>query len=592
MTAPREEYTGRIARWNEIIARGERRHLRISNLRLVVFAGAGVVAWLALSRGAIAPAWLLLPAGAFLLLLVAHARVLNANDRALRARQYFDRGIARLDGTWAGQGEDGGRFLAGHAYARDLDLFGRGSLFQLLNTARTEAGEETLADWLREPADVGEVRERQQAVAELRGRLDFRETLSVLAAEAHVSRTGSLSRWAAAEPVGFGALEARLFAVCAVVSAVLVGASASGLVPGVVAIGWLVVPAAIALWQKNRVWRVLRRVDSAAHDLSLLAELLDVLEQTRFESPRLASLHGTLGGDTRPSQLIGRLRRLIAARDALRNELVRPFGLLLLVRSQAAVAIDRWHQVNRVQLARWLTTIGEFEAFSSLATHAYEHPADPFPELTHDGPVLDATALAHPLIPETVAVRNDVALGGTAPHLLIVSGSNMSGKSTLMRSVGANAVLALAGGTVRAARLLISPLAIGATIKVEDSLQEGHSRFYSEILRIRDVVERTRGSLPVLFLLDEILHGTNSHDRRIGADAIVRALVDAGAIGIVTTHDLALTSLAATLGARARNVHFEDRIENGRMTFDYRMRDGVVERSNALELMRAVGLEV
>ena len=145
---------------------------------------------------------------------------------------------------------------------------------------------------------------------------------------------------------------------------------------------------------------------------------------------------------------------------------------------------------------------------------------------------------------------------------------------------------------MRAARLVLSPLAIGATIQVEDSLQAGYSRFYAEIVRIRGIVEVARGPLPLLFLLDEILHGTNSHDRRIGAQAIIKALVDAGAIGLVTTHDLALTELGPALGHRAANVHFEDRIEDGRIAFDYRMRPGVVERSNALALMRAVGLDV
>jgi DNA mismatch repair ATPase MutS len=184
-----------------------------------------------------------------------------------------------------------------------------------------------------------------------------------------------------------------------------------------------------------------------------------------------------------------------------------------------------------------------------------------------------------------------VTLGADGPRVLIVSGSNMSGKSTLLRAVGANAVLGLAGAPVRAQRLTLSAIALGATIRVEDSLQQGHSRFYSEILKIRDIVQLAKGAGPVLFLLDEILHGTNSHDRRIGAEAIVRALVGAGAIGLVTTHDLALTALAANAEVRARNVHFEDRIEDGRMVFDYRMRDGVVERSNALELMRTVGLQ-
>jgi DNA mismatch repair ATPase MutS len=168
----------------------------------------------------------------------------------------------------------------------------------------------------------------------------------------------------------------------------------------------------------------------------------------------------------------------------------------------------------------------------------------------------------------------------------------MSGKSTLLRAIGLNVVLALSGAPVRATHLSLTPLAIGATLRVEDSLQEGHSRFYAEILRMRGIVDICRGPIPLLFLLDEILHGTNSHDRRIGAEGIVQALVNAGAIGLMTTHDLALTELVSTLGSLASNVHFEDRIEDGRMVFDYRMRGGVVEHSNALELMRAVGLDV
>jgi DNA mismatch repair ATPase MutS len=194
-----------------------------------------------------------------------------------------------------------------------------------------------------------------------------------------------------------------------------------------------------------------------------------------------------------------------------------------------------------------------------------------------------------------VSVPNDVSLGGPgvqAPQVLVVSGSNMSGKSTLLRAVGVNVVLALAGAPVRARSLRLSPLAIGATLRIEDSLQEGHSRFFTEILRIRSIVDLTSGASPVLFLLDEILHGTNSYDRRIGAEAIVRALVGRGAIGLVTTHDLALTELTAALGSAAANVHFEDRVEGGAMVFDYTMRPGVVERSNALALMRAVGLDV
>jgi len=186
-------------------------------------------------------------------------------------------------------------------------------------------------------------------------------------------------------------------------------------------------------------------------------------------------------------------------------------------------------------------------------------------------------------------VANDVRLDGGL-RLLLVSGSNMSGKSTLLRTVGINAVLGLAGAPVCARRLRISPMAIGASIRVMDSLQGGASRFYAEITRLKQVLDLTAGGGAVLFLLDELLHGTNSHDRRIGAEAIVKGLVERGAMGLVTTHDLALASIVVGLGGRARNVHFQDRIEEGRMVFDYRLEEGVVTKSNAIELMRQVGL--
>jgi DNA mismatch repair ATPase MutS len=206
-------------------------------------------------------------------------------------------------------------------------------------------------------------------------------------------------------------------------------------------------------------------------------------------------------------------------------------------------------------------------------------------------PVFDSEGLGHPLIPAARRVVNDLRLGGER-RLILVSGSNMSGKSTLLRTVGVNAVLALAGAPVCALKLALSPLALGATLRINDSLQAGKSRFYAELTRLKQIVDRAAGTPALLFLLDEILHGTNSHDRRIGAEAIIRGLIDRGAVGLVTTHDLALAEVADALGARAANVHFEDHLEGGVMTFDYRMKEGIVRKSNALELMRAVGLEV
>jgi hypothetical protein len=343
---------------------------------------------------------------------------------------------------------------------------------------------------------------------------------------------------------------------------------------------------------RHRVGTVVSAVEQAAHGLRLLTQVLSRLERERFRCPLLATLRASLDSEGEPpSRRIGRLRRLMENLDSRDNVFVRVIEIFVFWTPHWAYAVESWRRHSGHAVRRWLTATGEMEALCSLASHAFEHPADPFPEFTSNAPWLEAEAIAHPLLDEKRVVRNDVRMGGDL-RLLVVSGSNMSGKSTLLRTLGVNAVLAQAGGTVRARRLVLSPLAIGASIRVTDSLQGGVSRFYAEILRIRQILDQTSQSLPVLFLIDEFLHGTNSHDRRVGAEALVRSLVDRGAIGLITTHDLALAHIADVLAGQAANVHFEDHIEDGRIHFDYIMRPGVVRKSNAIELMRSVGLEV
>jgi DNA mismatch repair ATPase MutS len=264
--------------------------------------------------------------------------------------------------------------------------------------------------------------------------------------------------------------------------------------------------------------------------------------------------------------------------------------VLLLWTAHVALAIERWRMRSGSRVGDWIEAVGEIEALASLASFAFEHPEFAMPEVVETPPHFDAQSLGHPLIPADRRVTNDLRLDATL-RLLVVSGSNMSGKSTMMRSVGIAAVLAMAGGPVCARSLRIAPTAVGASIRIADSLQENASRFYAEILRIRQVLELSKQG-PLLYLLDEVLAGTNSHDRRIGAEAIVGGLVERGAVGLVSTHDLALAQIADSLGPAAANVHFEDHIEDGRVVFDYRMRPGVVTKSNALELMRSVGIEV
>ena len=596
MTDPRAEYERRLAAWRERIAALDRINFIISNARLAIALIGAALLWLAFVRASISPLW---PVGAWLsfgALAVIHAKRLQGVERARAAERVYLRGLDRLNGRWADSGRvdvrDGAAFLDGHAYAGDLDLFGAASLFALLNTTRTEIGELTLADWLRAPAPLEEVRARQAAVDELRSMLDFKEDVAVLASESPVGRTGLLAAWAGSPPVRFSPALRIGLAACALVTIVLAVVVYRDVIAPEWLFGWLFAQIGIVSIWRRQFHAVLHAIDTPERDLGLLAGVLARIESERFTAPRLVALEQTLLTDgVPPSRRIAQLRTLVSWLDSTHNMMFAPIAFVLLLRQQLAIAIDRWHQAYGPAVAEWLRAVGEFEALAALATFAYERPEDPFPELADQGPAYEADDLGHPLIAAAVSVRNDVHLGAGGPRVVIVSGSNMSGKSTLLRSVGVSVVLALAGAPVTARRLRVSALVLGATLHIEDSLQAGHSRFFAEILRIRTIADAARGPVPLLFLLDEILHGTNSHDRRIGAEGIVRALVGLGAIGLVTTHDLALTELPATLSS-AVNMHFEDRLEDGKMIFDYRMRPGVVEHSNALALMRAIGLDV
>ncbi len=591
---PGAEYRTRLERWRGVFRNAERQSVRLGNYRLAVAGVFAVLAYLAFVRDALSGWWVLTPIAAFVALIVIHERIARSQSFAKRGITYYERALLRVDGGWPGTGSSGDELLdPAHVYAGDLDVFGKGSLFELISTARTAAGERRLASWLSNPAPASEVHERQPAVVEMRDEVQLREDLALLGEDIRAGvHVDLLTAWGSAPPVHFitGArLIAAVLAASSIVTFVGFMAHWFGLRPFLIA-------AAMALSMgfalRHGVERVISSLDEPVHDLEILSLLLARLEKASFESPQLRRLRADLETEgLSASAAIARLGRWMELLDSSDHLVLRLIGPAVLWRAQAAMAIEAWRRGTGPQIGRWIAAIAELEAISSLASFAFEHPGATFPELLEGGPRFEATGLKHPLMGVGQAVANDVMLGDEM-RLWIVSGSNMSGKSTLLRSIGLSAVLAWSGAPVTASRLRISRLAVGASIRIVDSLQDGKSRFYAEITRLRQIVALTEQSTPVLFLLDELLSGTNSHDRRIGAEAVIRTLVHRGAIGLVTTHDLALTRICEEFGSRAVNVHFEDHLEEGRMSFDYRLKPGVVERSNALELMRAVGLEV
>ena len=554
-----------------------------------------VIAAVSLGAGRMSAWWLLLPIAALAVLGVIHDRVDRALRHAARGIAYYERALARLENRWIGTGSAGERFRdPHHVFSEDLDLFGSGSLFELLSTARTRMGERLLAGWLLEPGELNEVASRQESIRELRPGVDLREEIALMGEDLRAALDDRrLGEWGT-EPRGVFFAGARWIALILAVAAV--ATLVTGLSDWTSFRPFLLVVLAELIFMmvtNKATGQVAQSVGTPAHELRLIALLLERLEREPFTSPGLAAMRGRLLVDGTPAtRQIRRLVNLVDRLDWARNLFFRLPAAALLWMPQFAMAIEKWRMRYGAQVAGWVAAIGEFEAMSSLACFAYERQEAVFPDLAESSECsYDAEGLIHPLIARSEAIANDVKLGGDI-RLWIISGSNMSGKSTLLRAVGISVVLAWAGAPVTATRLRLSKLRLGASMRTSDSVTDHRSRFYAEISRLKDVVDLARSGQPLLFLLDELLSGTNSHDRRLGAQALLIGLVERGAIGLATTHDLALAEIAEQLSGRAINVHFEDHLEGGEIRFDYHLRPGVVARGNALELMRAVGLDV
>jgi hypothetical protein len=588
-----EEYALRRKLRMRRVSGYEKIHIHIGNLRLLLALLAGLVLWASIYRHAFSPWWILLPIAAFAGLAIYHARILRAQELARRAVAFYENGLARLEDRWHGIGATGERFLdPHHIYAADLDLFGKGGLFQLLSAARTGMGEETLVQWLLSPSPAPQIQERHICVAELRDQLDLREDLAVLGEEARVGvHPVSLRKWTEA-PSRIGPLWVRWLALSFALLAAF-GVLVWSLWGSVALLVLVLIAEAILKYRLRHFLEESQHgAEHALRDLDLLTAVLDRIEAQKFHAPRLLALQAELSSShIASSRAIARLRTIVELIQAQHNPVFQLLDVPLMYSVQLAFAAEHWRRQHGVALQSWLHAVGEIEALLSLAAYSFEHPHDPFPEFAGGNAFFAAEDLGHPLLPVASCTRNSVGIGGET-RVLLISGSNMSGKSTLLRAVGLNTVLAMAGAPVRARRLRLTPLQVGASIRVNDSLQEGSSRFYAEITRLRQILDLTASAPPLLFLLDELLQGTNSKDRRIGAEGILRALVQRDAIGLVSTHDLALTEVSAPLDQHLKNVHFQDEMENGRMKFDYRLREGLVTKSNGLELMRSIGLDV
>jgi hypothetical protein len=602
-SAARDVYDARLAAAASEFARVESRWNRVANARLVAFGLAvAAAAWALWGRASLG--W---PLAALLLVLFAvlalyHSRLGRARARLATLCALQAEALARLDRRWNDLPPAWMPDVpADHPYATDLDIVGPASLLRLLDTTTTSMGRATLAAWLLAPTDAATVRARQGAAGDLATRLDLRQEVELrgrLAVETDADPEPVLT-WAetpAAMPPWLGWFSW----IGPLIIFTLGVAQLGGMIDRPLWIAPLVVNLLVGATAGRRAYATIAAVATGQRAIAGYAAQLELLTAADFHEPALRAMQQALGsGDRAAPAMLRRLGRLAGMAIPPSSVLYWPLQALTLWDVHVHAALERWKREGGQHARQWLTLLGEAEALAALAGLSYDHPQWTMPTVDDGEDVFRATSLGHPLLRDDARVGNDVVIGPPGTFLL-VTGSNMSGKSTLLRAVGVNAVLALAGGPVCAGALRLPPVELWTSSRVQDSLERGVSFFLAELQRLKLIVDaarraRERGGPLVLYLLDEILQGTNTAERSIAARRVIAYLVEQGAIGAVSTHDLALAD-DPRLAALARAVHFTDTVGEGPdappMSFDYRLRPGVATTTNALRLMRLIGLEL
>jgi MutS domain V len=607
---PKRVYDARVLEFTRQAEALSARSNLVSNLRGTCFLGALITGFTALNDEYRALAWACgaLLAG-FAVLIWWHARVLQQEDAVLRRLQ-VNRDASRRCGKDFRELDDGAEYKNPlHPYADDLDIFGRASLFQLVNVARTQFGRKRVAAYLMNRAAPDEIANRQAAARELEPQLEVRHQLEAFGLaqveplQARPERATKkrpqvdldpLLAWAEGPSVLLQSKSLMVVATLAppITLAWMVWCFVHGLHP-INYVLPIIAQAILVLSAQRQVSFVFSVVSSHQGAFLRFGPMLRLIEQLKPQSELLTELQGMTRSaqGQPPSEMMRRFENIVSWFELRHNGLIYPFvNVLLLWDFHCVFQLERWQQKSGKQLRGWFHALGEFEAVSSLASFAHDHPSYAWPTVETGAQQFVARGLGHPLIVEGRVV-NDVQLVG-AGRALLVTGSNMSGKSTLLRAMGLNAVLAQAGAPVCASELSLGPLAVRTSMRISDSLDQGVSHFYAELRKLKAVLDSLNGGVPVFFLLDEILHGTNSEERQVGARWVLGELLRRGALGAVSTHDSGLCELPEPLMGLVQQVHLRETAIGDALTFDYKLREGPVQAGNALKLMRSIGIPV
>lgn len=604
---PAEMYTAR----RNVFARERdeyhRQRMAAANLTVLLFFAPAAFIILAIG---VQSGWWLIPAALLWVacgfFFVRQGRLEARHRRFLTLAEINDEGLHRLERDWPAMPlrEPPEPPTPTPSFAGDLDLLGHASLQHLLNNASTPAAQQRLTNWLLAPAAPDEIRDRQQSVAELAEMVDFRDELTLFGRLSGMTPVAyqRFLEWAEQEP--WLLTHPALIWTSRILPVLTVGLLVLNLA-GIVRLPiWLLFLGASILFTASYGKQIEELIDQVSERQAVFQPYEGIFAQVErqpFEAERLRRVQRDLAAEEiNADEQMRRLGRILQFGDFRLSMFFPIIQAFLLWNFHTLWLLEGWQRTAGRRVRVWLETLSELEAISALATLAADNPTWAFPEIiekTADEPAISARNLGHPLLPPTVCVGNDVSIGPVG-RFLFVTGSNMSGKSTLLRAIGVNIVLAQAGGPVCAESMRLMPLTLATSIRVQDSLEYGISYFMAELRRLREVVEIARttteaGERQLLFLLDEILHGTNTSERQIAARQIIRTLLRYGATGAVSSHDLSLTETPDLTDARDA-VHFTETFTRGpdgpAMSFDYQLRPGVATSTNALKLMEMVGL--
>lgn len=493
--------------------------------------------------------------------------------------------------------DDGKEFLpAEHPYANDLDIFGRASLYQYCNRTTSDMGSLILSQWLLLPATTAVILQRQEAVKELSAKTEWRQQLEACGKEQKITADTQtrLQEWLLAEPhfINNNFWKALQYVVPAIIIAAL-ALNIAEVITNPVRNMFLLASALIALVVAKKIAPLHQQVSKMAEELSVLANSIKLVEQNHFNASLLQSAQGKFVlENTRASIQLKQLKKIVERLDLRLNFIVFiPLAIVLQWDIQQAMALEKWKQRNRKNINDWFEAIGQFEALHSFAGLAFNHPEWCFPHFKEEHFYIRGENIGHPLINATKRINNNISINSNQ-ELMLITGSNMAGKSTYLRSIGVNTVLAMAGAPVCAAAFTLSPVQIISSMRIADNLEESTSTFYAELKKLKAIIDKVNAGEKIFILLDEILRGTNSLDRHTGSVALVKQLIKHKAACIIATHDVELAKLKEQYPDRILNYHFDVQVAHDELFFDYKLKEGICTSLNASILMKKIGIEL